>query len=368
VKQHDGMVDDQALLDQMVDDWQASTGYEELRGEIRSIYTDFVEDLTTLGLAGCIDQRVRGVTAINGCDAHPTSAPHAKVDFSSSFTPEVKSAVQTTLELVKADREAAVLPYDLSLKDLDDAAFRLCEITGELAGVRPLKDFKMSKVHRPEYTFVKNGNEYSYPVLYSYLHYVNCAQHVDFEEVENVVEIGPGAGRQVELIRRFHPNINFYLFDVAPTLYFCERFLSAAFPGAVVPYQDLRERAEISIDGTGKIACLGHWQIDGLRPIGRTLSFNTAVFCLMSPSHAERYFDHLMAYADSFYLMEPRRADCSEIYGLPESTCLEDLERFLDGGFDLLNCDRAVMPLGLKKGFGDFHSMVWRRRGQDHGV
>lgn len=363
-----GMVDDQALLAQMVSDWRSSSAYEESKGGIRELYADFVDDLTSFGLAGCIDRRVRGVTAINGCDAHPTRAPYAKLDLNSSIAPEARSAVQITLELVREDRQAAVLPYDLSLEDLDDAAFRLCELSGQVAGVRPLSEFKMSEVLRPEYTFTKGDNEYSYPVLYSYLHYANCARYVDFEKVKNVVEIGPGAGRQVELIRQFHPNINFYLFDVAPSLYFCERFLSAIFPGAVIPYQDLREQQEISINGTGRIAHLGHGQIDRLRPIGHTLSFNTAVFCLMGPSHAERYFRQLMACADSFYVMEPKRADCSEIYGMSESACLDDLEGFLEAEFDLLDSDRAVMPLGFKKGFGDFYSTVWRRRRQNSGA
>lgn len=360
------MVDDQALLDLMVGDWRSSISYGELTGEIQSIYEDFVDDLTTLGIAGCISRRVRGVTAINGCDAHPTRAPHAKMDFSSSIAPEVRSAVRTTLALLREDREAAVLPYDLSLKDLDDAAFRMCQISGQLAGVHPLEDFVMSEAHYPEYTFTKGEKEYSYSVLYSYLHYANCAQFIDFEDINNIVEIGPGAGRQVELIRQFHPHINFYLFDVAPTLYFCERFLQAAFPGAVIPYRELRDSQEVTIDGEGRIAHLGNWRIDSFRPIGHTLSFNTAVFCLMSPSNAEKYFRHLMASVDSFYVMEPKRPDCSEIYGLPESTCLEDIELFLGRDFDLLASNPAVMPLGYKKGFGDFQSTVWRRRVGDH--
>jgi len=355
------LVDDQELLDQMVNDWQSDSAYEESSGGVHDLYTNFVDDLTSLGLAGCIDNRVRGVTAINGCDAHPTRAPHAKLDMNDFINAETKSAVRKTLDLVYEDREAPILPYDLSLADLDDTAFRLCELSGQIAGVRPLSEFKMSDVLKPEYTFTKNGNQYSYPVLYSYLHYVNCARHVDFEEVENIIEIGPGAGRQVEVIRKFHPHINFYLLDVAPTLYFCERFLSATFPDAVIPYRDIREQEQFSIEGVGRIAHLGHGKIENLRPVGQTLSFNTAVFCLMSPVDAERYFRQLMTLANMVYVCEPKRPDCTDIYGIAESACLDDIERFLAEEFDLLESERAIMPLGYKKGFGDFHSAVWRR-------
>jgi hypothetical protein len=72
-----------------------------------------------------------------------------------------------------------------------------------------------------------------------------------------------------------------------------------------------------------------------------------------------------MACTDSFYIMEPRRSECSDIYGIPESACLTDIEEVLLRKFDLLACDRAVMPLGYKKGFGDFESTIWRKRTED---
>ena len=72
------MVDDLGLLNQMVSDWESSYAYSEVEGGLKKTYQSFVDDLRTLGLQGCVDQRVRGVTAINGCDAHPTHAPEAK--------------------------------------------------------------------------------------------------------------------------------------------------------------------------------------------------------------------------------------------------------------------------------------------------
>ena len=41
------LVDDQELLDQMVNDWQSDSAYEESSGGVQDLYTNIVDELTS---------------------------------------------------------------------------------------------------------------------------------------------------------------------------------------------------------------------------------------------------------------------------------------------------------------------------------
>ena len=77
--------------------------------------------------------------------------------------------------------------------------------------------------------------------LFFYMRYAYVAEHVNFTVVDTVVELGSGAGKQAEVLKRLHPHLTIVLLDTAPSLYVAERFLTAAYPGETVPYRETRE-------------------------------------------------------------------------------------------------------------------------------
>jgi putative sugar O-methyltransferase len=351
--------DDLAVLDAMVTDWLAGPTVSEVTGDLVKLYMSFVDDLRSKGLRENIQNAVRGLTAVNGCDTLPTRAATAKLERNSSIEEPTKKAIAAALDFIASHRDVPVLPYDLSLADLDEAAYRMCDLYGRVRGAAPLSSIEMSTPHFPEYFFLVNGKKYSNIFLYAYLHYAYLSQFIDFEKVDNIIEIGPGAGRQVEVIRKLHPHIKFYLIDLAPTLYVCNRYMDAMFPGSVVPYEQIRSADSITLDQPGAIATIGNWQLDKVRPSGVTLSFNTAVYCLMVPQTVRRYLEPIAKMSQAVYLMEPATDLCREIYNMPAAPTFDTYKDILSSRFDLVDRSPALRPLNYRRDFGGFEMMTW---------
>jgi putative sugar O-methyltransferase len=351
--------DDPELLELMVADWRRGSTVAEVTGDLVKLYESFVEDLRARTIRENIRGAVRGLTAVNGCDHHPTRSTLAKIGFNKELEASQRDALNGALRYVAEHRDAAVLPYDLSLADLDEAAFRMCDLYGQACGALPLRDIEMSTAHTPDYTFIVDGKRYSYAFLYSYLHYAHCAQFVDFARIDNVVEIGGGVGRQLEVTKKLHPHLKFYMVDLGPTLYACHQYVSAVFPGSIVPYRATRDRATITLERPGDIAFVGNWQLDQLRPAGATLSFNTAVFCIMEPQVVTRYLSALKTFSDFIYLMEPKTDLCATIYNMPAAPTFRTYEEALAGDFTLVDRRPAVRPLNYRRDFGGFEMMMW---------
>jgi putative sugar O-methyltransferase len=351
--------DDPALLDLMISDWRNGPTVSEVTGDLVKLYDSFIEDLQTRSLRENIRLATRGLTAVSGCDQHPTRIALARLSAIKDIEPSQRQALTSALGYIADHREANILPYDLSVRDLDETAFRICDLYGKLCGAPSLGDIEMSTAHFPDYTFTVNGKQYSYSFLYSYLHYAYAAQFVDFSALDNVIEIGPGVGRQVEVTKKLHPHLKFYLVDLGPTLYACNQYLSAAFPDSVLPYRTTREQDTITIDRPGGIAFIGNWQLERVRPLGRTLSFNTAVFCIMEPAVVTRYLSALRRFSDYIYMMEPRTDLCASIYHMPAAPTFRTYEEALERDFVVVNRQDAVWPLKYRRDFGGFEMMMW---------
>lgn len=353
------LVDDFNLLETIISDWENSPTVKEVQGEMIHLYSKFIDDLKKYTFEQNIANKIRGLTAVNGVDNNPIRYPIAKLERRGDFDLNLKESIRNTLEFVCKYREQNVLPYDLSLRDLDESAFRLCEFYGKACGAPDIRNIEISKANNPEYTFFIDGKEYSYILLTSYIHYCYCAQFIKFDEIDNIIEIGGGVGRQLEITKKFHPHLNFYMVDLGPTLYACHQYMSAIFPDSVIPYQQTRDKQKITIDGKGKIAFVGNWQLDKLKPQGTTLSFNTAVFCIMQEETVARYISYLQNHCDIFYLMEPRTDETKKIYNLPSAPTYNTYEKLFNQNFTILNRQEAFRPLSARRDFGGFDMMMW---------
>lgn len=352
--------DDPDLLAVILEDWRAGGTQKELTGSLVKFYDSFATLLTEQSLQENIKHAIRGITGVNGCDLSPIQRTLATLT-NNQLLQETQESISEALVFAEQNPQMKILPYELSLDDLNKTAFRVCELYGELHGAPSIKTIEMSESHYPDYLFMIDGKQYSYVFLYSYIHYVYSSRFVNYDDIDNVIEIGPGAGRQVEIIKKFHPHLTFYLVDLGPTLYVCHQYLASIFPDDIIPYMSTRGKGVISVEDPGKLAFIGNAYIDGIAPVGNTISVSSAVFGLMSPTVAKRYLDKLSAVSEYIFMMESR-GDCSKgTYSLDASACLDDFHRFLDERFDLIDQEPAFYPLSVREGFGGFEMMMWAR-------
>lgn len=358
--EHGRVNDNPALLELMMEDWDQAGAREELTGNLVDFYDSFVQSLREESLKTNIGLAIRGITGVNGCDLPPSQRTLARMSQDPSME-DILEAARKLLRFTEQNPGAKVLPYELSLDDLNYSAFRMCELYGQLHGAASIRDIEMSKAHYPEYVFSVDARNYSYIFLYSYISYVYCSRFIDFNTIDNVIELGPGAGRQVEVIKKYHPNLNFYLVDLAPTLYLCYQYLNSIFPDDIMPYTSTREGERIQLTDERKIAFVGNGDMDRVSPVGTSLSICSAVLGLMTPVNATKYLEKMSSYSDYIFMIESRGDNSKGTYALDDSACLDDFERIFDGKYDLVHREAAFYPLSVREGFGGFEMMMWAK-------
>ena len=352
--------DDPGLLALILNDWYEGGTRDELTGSLIDFYDRFSQLLTEQTLKNNIGQAIRGITGVNGCDLSPIQRTLAGLQ-NNQKTTNIAGSIRESLTFIEQNPDAKVLPYELSLNDLNQSAFRICELYSKLHGAPSIRSINMSENHYPDYLFSVDGKQYSYVFLYYYYNYVYCSRFIDFSTVSNVIEIGPGAGRQVEIIKKFHPHLNFYLVDLGPSLYLCHQYLKSMFPEDLISYESTRETNSVCIEGEGKIAFLGNANISNINPRGSTVFVSQSTLGLMTPNTAERYLDKCSSISDFIFMIESQRDDSRGTYTLEDSACLTDFHNLLDEKFLLIDQEPAFYPLSAREGFGGFEMMMWKR-------
>ena len=136
--------------------------------------------------------------------------------------------------------------------------------------------------------------------LFFYMRYAYAAEHVNFKVVDTVVELGAGAGKQAEVLKRLHPHLTIVLLDLAPSLYVAERFLTTAYPDQTIPYRETCEPGCALVPG--HIHFFGNFRIDDIAPLGNTLFWSAATLEEMEPAAVAHYRRAVTTFAESLYL------------------------------------------------------------------
>lgn len=85
----------------------------------------------------------------------------------------------------------------------------------------------------------------------------NCRVFIDaldnFEMPEDgiICELGPGLGRNVEIMASLYPNATFLMFDIPPQIYVVNQYMKKRFPKRLVSYEDAMK---IKVGGSTKLA------------------------------------------------------------------------------------------------------------------
>ena len=162
--------------------------------------------------------------------------------------------------------------------------YEFAKIYGENKGSRPISALEASSVGKPEDIFRIKERRYTRSLLNYYIH-AYCCQYVNFDSINSIMEIGSGAGKQIEVIKKLHPHLSFYAFDIPPQLYVCEQYLSALFPEDVVSYATTRSMKFIPKE-QGKIFIFGSWQVPKIENLSHDLFWNSASFQEMEPARS----------------------------------------------------------------------------------
>ena len=256
------------------------------------------------------------------------------------------------------------IPYDISIEDLKKLSYEIARVQGEKVEAKSINEFEVSLIGNPEDIIKVYDKVYTTGTLNYYLRYVYCYKHIDFDNIEIMVELGCGCGKQIEVIKKLYPNISFLLFDIPPQLYVCEQYLSAVFPDSVVSYNDTRNMDTIPEKRKGKIFIFGNWKFPILEKVKIDMFWNASSFQEMEPTVVSNYLKYINNRANAVYIqavmsgkgIAKKRGD----HGVLEQTKLEHYKKGLTN-FRLIDMSTCIFPYvnaWNNKGYSD---SFWKR-------
>jgi len=303
------------VLDQMVHDMTIAPAIYQPTGPTAKIVENMVKELRAQPLHIALDEGSRVLNTIGAVDYPPIQQIEYTIVRQRDhgvISKDEYEILHSAAQVLRRKSTAPLLPYELSLEELNEAAFRSAELYGESVGAKPLSAISAIGFANRGYTFTIDGRRYSYIFLYYYLRYAYCCRFVDFDTIDAIVEVGCGSGRATEILGQLHPHLRFYLLDLPPQLYVTRQRLNEAFPGALLPYSKTRESSFHATDAEGTIATLLPHAIDRIAPSGNVLSWNQMVYCIMPPNTVAHYLRLLARIAQTIYIVEPMPNRCGD--------------------------------------------------------
>lgn len=360
------IADDVPLLDLMESDMKSAPEIYQATGPTAKIVSDLAAELRARPLAESLRTGSRLLNTIGAVNYSPLQQMHynyGRQREHGELTAREQEVMESAARILWEKRDLPLLPYELSLESLERAAFCAAELYGKATGARSPREIGLSAGSEPMYAFEIDGKRYSYLYLYYYMRYAYCCQFVDFDKVENIVEMGSGSGRTVEIVKKLHPHINFYLLDLPPQLYVCRQLVRSVFAADLVDYNESRRPDFTCMTDTGRIATLLPHQLERIRPQGRTLAWNSMVYCIMPRPKVEHYLRFLAEIADLVYIIEPMPNRCDAEYGIDAPVDYDDYARCLSAKF--VNVDRSAAMRALAPmvgGWGEPCDTMWLKR------
>ena len=341
--------DDLELLDLMISDMHAApelyrpTNYWELYEK------QFLTQLRSKGLHDF--RRNKRMSVLSSFGATDVIVPYSRL--TDLF---LKSAT-----IRKFSRLVSLVYAGVELQDVRKLCYDFASVYGAKCGAKPLAEFETSTVGNPEDLFTIKGRMYTTSLLYYYLQYAYCCQFIDFDSIENIMEIGSGSGKQVEVIKKLHPHLSFYVLDIAPQLYVCEQYLTALFPDSVVSYRQTRKMDSAPKQNDKKIFVIGNWKLSELTNLRYDLLWNSASFQEMEPEVVLNYLKFANKQARHAFLHEAMEgkevASIKGEHGVLKPTRLEHYKKGLQD-FVLKDLSESIF---LPRQEGDYSYSFWSK-------
>ena len=156
-----------------------------------------------------------------------------------------------------------------------------------------LNKIESSLIGNPSDLISINNKLYTSKFLDEFLKYLEIKKHVNFEKINNFLEIGPGAGIFSEVLAKLFINLKIYLIDIPPQLYVTQSYLSAVFPNQVATYSMIKKDPSILNSQNFRIFIIAPWQFEEINLGELDFAFNQVSFSEMKKETAKSYLDIL---------------------------------------------------------------------------
>jgi len=357
--------DDPILLDQMMNDvLQVSELYRPTN--YWSFYEkELLPELKSLGLRNFRRRKNSSLSSFGATDLLPYSQFQRKSSKGKlrilNFLIKLALKDENTRKILSKISKANL---GVNYSDINHLCYEFAKNYGKNTTAKPLDNFEASLVGNPEDTFQVNGKLYTPSLLYYYIMYAYCSNFINFDSVNTMMEIGSGAGKQIEVIKKLHPQINFFVFDIPPQLYVCERYLSTLFPDSVVSYKETRKMKKIPTENNGKIFIFGNWQIEEIENFNYDIFWNSASFQEMEPNVVLNYLKFVNKQTKNYiFLLELMKGkEIATVKGSPGVIEQTKLDHYKTGlkDFHIKDFSDAFMVPNLSASAG-YKFSFWER-------
>ncbi len=358
------LADDPELLDLMLSRQSSAASVYQVTNYWKKYIGETIRVLRQDGLRDFRRQPMGYFRSFGACDATVTTALQKLFVERSTLPPNERATIMDYLEFAHRNPDLPILPFYLKLSDLDQLAARFTDMTAFLSGAEPLARAEPEFVGNPWASFEYKGRRYTQLYLTYYLRYCAAARFVDFSKVDSVVELGSGAGNQVEIIKKLYPHLTFYLLDLAPYLYVCHQFLKSVFPTDVIDYREMLDSSPATAPRPGSIVFLDNSRLGEVRPRGSALFWNSASFGEMEPDVVRNYLHQGRRAWDGVFLyqsMGGKELGSPGSGGVLQQTRFGHYEEFLGADFHLVDRSPAYHPLRWEWSSGGYEDALWVR-------
>jgi len=338
--------DDTDLLDLMVKDSQSVSDLYKPTNYWEILEKNLLPELKTKGLHNFRRRKNSVISFLNHTDLLPIS--WVTQDSHRKPFKVINSLVRnfSKRDNTKKLMESIIYNYSgVTLEDLRILCYEFAKIYGEQKGAKSLEKYEPSLLGNPENVFELNGKTWVFSALNHYLQYSYCCNFMDFDSINSIMELGGGFGKQIELIKKFHPHVSFYLFDLAPQLYISEQYLSSVFPDSVISYRETREMKEIPKKTNGKIFIFGNWRMSDLENLSCDVFWNSASFQEMEPNVVLNYLKYINQLTEKSVFLHARSDGSIKIpkkgaVGVLEQTNFDHYKKGLNQ-FEMIDMTKA---------------------------
>jgi len=343
--------DDHELLDLMMQDMLNGPSIYRPTNYWTVYEKKFLPELKKLGLKDFRRRRDSVLSSFGATDLYESSIEIELIP-KRLFVPGLRSIAKRINRSVSRNLSTVLNRRNVEYNRL---LVEYSSLLASMNGAEPLSRITDSLIGNPEHVIEVGEHILAASLIEFYLQYVYCSKFVDFKNIKVFVELGGGSGKQIELLKKLHPDICFIIFDIAPQLYVCEQYLKALFPKSLVSYRETRDWKKLK-NPAGKILICGTNQFPLISDLRVDLFWNSASFQEMEPEVVENYLQFVKDCASQVYLREAMGG--KEVtkeegkLGVIRATTFENYKNGLEN-FQLLDMSPTIWPLTKRLVYSD---------------
>lgn len=256
-------------------------------------------------------------------------------------------------------KDRSILPYGINTQDIQEMAYRHCELLSESSGSKSIEQIEASTFGNPSDIFEVNNNKYTMAFLNYYIRYCFMQKSISLKGDEVIVELGSGSGYQIEVLKKLYPELTIICFDLPAQLYLCEEYLANAIQQEIVSSDDTRSWKDLSNIKKGGVHFFGNWQIPLLHDFKFDVFLNAASFGEMEPDVVENYLNYIKGNAKWIYLLQARNG--KEVSGKNRVRSPMNFEYYKSvlSGYSLVKEETAWLAHGKLNQSGGYFQGIW---------